>query len=320
MPLVSSAYKPSWPFKNGHFSTMYSAKLRPMPRLVQERERLILPDGDFLDVDWSFSSEDTSKLAVLLHGLEGNAQRTYIKGMGRVLVNNNWHVAAMNYRGCSGKPNTKFESYNAGKTDDLDVLISEILRKDAYDEIVLVGFSLGGNLLMKYLGEQDTLPKQIKKGVAISSPLDLKYSLQRLNGGDNWIYRMVFLNSMRKKFKEKATRFPDQLDMKHLKKVRSIRDFDDLYTAPAHGFLDALDYYEKNSSGKFIENIKTPLLLLNARNDSFLSEHCFPFELASHSKNIYLETPKYGGHVGFHLTNKNYYNELRTLEFLTANH
>ena len=111
--------------------------------------------------------------------------------------------------------------------------------------------------------------------------------------------------------------FPEVLDPANLKKVRTIRDFDNLYTAPAHGFEDAEDYYAKNSSGKFIEHIKIPLLLLNAQNDSFLSKNCFPFELASHAKNIYLETPKFGGHVGFHQSNETYYNETRALQFIT---
>ncbi len=317
MPLVSSTYRPDWPFNNGHFSTVYSAKIRPMPKLIQEREALILQDGDFIDLDWSYASPKATRLVVLLHGLEGNAQRTYIKGVGRILVAKGWDIAAVNYRGCSGYPNNKLQSYNAGKTDDLHEVLLQILEKDRYHEIALVGFSLGGNLAMKYLGERSDFPKQISKAVAISSPLDLKQSLERLNEWDNWAYRKVFMASMRRKFKEKAKRFPEQLDIKNLKHVRSIRSFDDLYTAPAHGFTDADDYYAKCSSGIFLPRVTVPLLLLNARNDSFLSENCFPFELASHSKNIYLETPKYGGHVGFHKSNAIYYNESRTLEFLT---
>src|SRR5690606_12896304 len=127
MPLLPTHYKPILPFRNGHFSTIYSSKIRPMPSLMQERERLNLADGDFLDIDWSFSKGETQKVAIILHGLEGNAQRTYIKGQGDILQKNNWDIAAVNYRGCSGEPNLLYQSYNAGKTDDLEAVIHSIL-------------------------------------------------------------------------------------------------------------------------------------------------------------------------------------------------
>ena len=168
MPLVKSNYKPSYIFKNGHFSTIYSAKLRPSISLLQQRERINLPEGDFLDVDWSFSETKTNKVVILLHGLEGNAQRNYIKGAGSQLLQNGWYIAAMNFRGCSGEENFSYQSYHSGKTDDLESVINNVLEKDKYQEIVLVGFSLGANLLLKYLGERDDVPFQIKKSVAIS--------------------------------------------------------------------------------------------------------------------------------------------------------
>jgi Predicted hydrolase of the alpha/beta-hydrolase fold len=211
MPLVKSTYTPAAIFKNSHFSTIYSAKLRPSPKLIQKRERVTLPDDDFLDVDWSFSKKQTKRVAILLHGLEGNAQRTYMKGQARVLKQNDWDVAAINYRGCSGEINVKYPSYNAGRTDDLDAVIHHILKKDQYDEIVLIGFSLGGNLLLKYLGERESLPKEIKKGVAISSPLNLKGSLESLGLFYNWVYRTSFLYDLKKKFKIKMLQFPEKM-------------------------------------------------------------------------------------------------------------
>src|SRR5690606_5793104 len=188
MPLIKSHYKPSFPFKNGHFSTIYSAKLRPSPHLIQQRERLQLPDGDFMDIDWSFAEKPSQKVAILLHGLEGNAQRTYMKGQAKTLNQNGWDAAAVNFRGCSGEANLSYQSYNAGKTDDLEAVINSILKKDKYSEIALVGFSLGGNLLLKYLGEREFFPKEIKKAVAISTPLSLKGSLESLNEFSNWVY------------------------------------------------------------------------------------------------------------------------------------
>ncbi len=318
MPLVSSTYTAKGIFKNGHFSTVYSAKLRPSPSVKQMRERLILPDDDFLDIDWSMSNEPSKKVAILLHGLEGNAQRTYIKGQAKHLVANGWHAAAVNYRSCSGEPNNKYPSYNAGKTDDLESVIDFILSKNQFSEIALVGFSLGGNLLLKYLGERQSIPKEITKGISISSPLNLKGSLKKLEQANNWLYRTSFLYGLRSKFKAKMSQFPEQMTQEDLKAIRSLFDFDTIYTARAHGFKSAWDYYEKNSSLQFLPEIKIPVLILNAENDSFLSPLCYPTDLASNSKNLYLETPKHGGHVGFHLSNKSYYSEMRTLQFLNS--
>lgn len=287
-----------------------------MPILLQERERINLADGDFLDIDWSFSNNESKKLAILLHGLEGNAQRPYIKGQGSILKKHNWDIAAVNFRGCSGEPNLLYQSYNAGKTDDLEAVIHHVLEKDNYDEIVLIGFSLGGNLLLKYLGEKDYFPKQIKKGVAISTPLCLKSSLQSLENFHNWIYRKTFLSKMRKKYKIKMKDFPEEMSVSDYNKINSLFDFDNVYTAPAHGFKDAFDYYEKNSSLPFLPNIHIPVYILNAENDSFLSTECYPKELAYKMKNLNLEISQYGGHVGFYKTNAVYYSEARVLEFL----
>ena len=317
MPLLKSHHKPNFLFKHGHFSTIYSAKLRPIPKLMQERERVALSDGDFIDVDWSFSKRKTRRVAILLHGLEGNAQRVYIVGQAKQLVLNNWDVAAMNHRGCSGEDNLLYESYNSGRTDDLESLVAFILKKGQYDEISLVGFSLGGNLVLKYLGEREVLPKEIKKGVAISAPLHLKGSLKVLSKVENMLYNKLFVHDLKKKYKRKMPHFPDKMNIETYQKIKTLFDFDNLYTAPAHGFIDALDYYEKSSSIQFLENIKVPVLILSAKNDSFLSKECYPIALASQLKNIYLEVPNYGGHVGFHKTNKEQYSELRAVDFLT---
>ena len=318
MPLVKSQHQPSFLFRNGHFSTIYSARLRPIPKLIQERERVMLPDGDFIDVDWSFSEKETRKAAILLHGLEGNAQRVYMKGQAMQLILKGWDVAAMNHRGCSGEDNLLYESYNSGRTIDLEWLIDSILKIGKYDEISLIGFSLGGNLVLKYLGEKEILPKQIKKGIAISAPLNLKGSLDALNRPENILYNRVFVNDLRKKYKRKMQHFPVKMNLQTYQKIQTLLDFDNLYTAPAHGFIDAFDYYEKSSSIQFIENIKIPILILSAKNDSFLSKDCYPITLATQLKNVYLEIPKYGGHVGFHKTNKEQYSELRSVEFLNT--
>ncbi|MCF6307471.1 MAG: alpha/beta fold hydrolase [Flavobacteriaceae bacterium] len=316
MPIIKSDYKPTYIFRNGFFSTIYASKIRNETNFFQQRERINLPDEDFIDLDWSYAEKPTNKLVILLHGLEGNAQRTYIKGMGRALKNNGRDTVAMNFRGCSGEDNLLYQSYHSGKTDDLIEVISHILEKDNYQEITIVGFSLGGNLLLKYLGEQTSLPKQIKKGVAISVPSNLKGSIETLMSPSNWMYSEIFLSNLKKKYKRKMKQHPDKMNMSDFAKIKTLKDFDDIYTSKAHGFKDAYDYYEKNSSNQFIPNIKIPVLILNAKNDSFLNEDCYPYQTAENSKNIYLETPLYGGHVGFHQTNEVYYSEKRTLEFL----
>ncbi len=316
MPIITSPYRAKGVFRNAHFSTIYSAKLRPTVSLLQQRERMRLQDGDFMDVDWSFANYPSRKVAILLHGLEGNSKRNYIKGAGRVLAENNWDVAAVNYRGCSGETNLLYSSYNAGKTDDLESVINFILKKDRYDEIALIGFSLGGNLLLKYLGERETFPKELKRAVAVSAPLNLKGSLESLTKFYNWVYRSTFLKDLKEKYREKMQHFPEKMNSSELKNIKSLLDFDNAYTAPAHGFKDAYEYYEKNSSGQFLKNITIPVLILNAENDSFLSAACYPKELAKNSQNIFLESPKHGGHVGFHLSNKIYYSEKRALQFL----
>ena len=320
MPLISSTYKPKGVFKNGHFATIYSAKLRPIPKLKQQRERLKLDDGDFLDIDFSFSKKKTQKIAIILHGLEGNAQRRYIKGQALQLTKTGWDVAAVNFRGCSGEPNNLFASYNAGKTEDLDAVVKFLQDKNKYTTISLLGFSLGGNLMLKYLGEQEMISKEIKKAVAISTPLNLKGTLESLSNFDNWIYRTSFLHNLRKKLNIKAKQFPDKMSAAAVKQVKSLLDFDNVYTAPAHGFKDAYDYYKQNSSKQFLPNITIPVLILNAKNDSFLTADSYPYKIAQNSKNIYLETPEYGGHVGFHQTNKIYYSEKRAANFLNETH
>jgi len=317
MPKVTSPYRPPTLFKNGHFSTIYSAKFRLVDIAQPERERILLPDGDFIDLDWSYTEKESDKLVVLLHGLEGNTSRPYIKGMKKHLTRQGFHTLGMNYRGCSGEPNTMFHSYNAGTTDDLDMVLQHILEKDRFKEIYLAGFSLGGNLLLKYLGERAFIAPQIKKAVAISTPFSLSASVEELHKFKNKLYSTVFLKDLKKKIQQKAQHFPEMLSRQEVKNIKTLLDFDMIYTAKAFGYESAYDYYEQCSSLGFLPNIQIPVYILNARNDSFLSEKCYPEDIASSRSNIFLEVPKYGGHVGFYDTDNFYYNERRTLDFLS---
>src|SRR6056297_1926906 len=192
MPQLNSNYTPPILFRNGHFATIYSGIIRSVNGVVQKRERLTLSDGDFMDLDWSDSSTPTKKLVVLLHGLEGDAQRPYITGSAKILNQNGYDACAVNYRGCSGEPNTMYRSYHSGATEDLIEVLDHILNTRDYSEIYLKGFSLGGNLLLKYLGEGNDIPEELKGAVAVSVPCRLDDSLRQLLSFKNRAYAARF--------------------------------------------------------------------------------------------------------------------------------
>ena len=315
MPLISSSYNPPFLFKNGHFSTVYAGAFRKIDNFSQKRERIELPDGDFLDLDWSFSGSVSSKVGILIHGLEGNAQRAYIAGSAKQLNTNGYDVCAINLRTCSGEQNRLYRSYHSGATEDLDAVIHHILANKNYSEIFLKGFSLGGNLTLKYLGEDRDIPKQVKAAMAVSVPCSLHSSCNELLKSKNIPYALRFKKHLIKKLKAKQKQFPKKISDTDIAQVITLKDFDEIYTSRAHGFKDALDYYEKCSCLPFLSNIKTPTLLLNAENDSFLGAACFPYQEAKNSTDLYLEVSKYGGHVGYYGQKNITYNEKRVIKF-----
>lgn len=315
MPVIASHYKPAFYFKNGFISTVYSGLVRRVS-LLQERERIILDDGDFLDLDWSYSKEKTNQVIILLHGLEGHAKRPYMTGTAKLFNNNAIDSVCVNFRGCSGEQNLKYYSYHSGATNDLTAVISHILSLKKYTHIYLKGISLGANVVLKYLGEQATLPKEVKAAIAVSVPCDLYGSCKELHKLKNKLFHDRFLNDLVAHLRIKQSLFPKALRLEDLNSIKTLFDFDNIYTSKAHGFKDALDYYEKSSSLQFLLNITTPTLIINALNDSFLSTKCYPVKEAKHNMHLYLEMPKYGGHVGFIDKGNSYYNEKRALEFV----
>ncbi|WP_010231039.1 YheT family hydrolase [Gillisia marina] len=319
MPILKSTYNPPYIFRNYHISTIYSAKLRSVKTVLQTRERLQLEDGDFLDIDWSYAKSCSSnKVLIILHGLDGNAQRPYVMGLAHHFNRHAWDVAAINFRGCSGEINKLYRSYNAGASEDLKQVVTQILSKKKYESLAINGFSLGGNLLLKYLGEGNNLPKELKAGVAISAPCDLHASLKKLNENRNWLYSKRFVRQLKKQLFLREKHFPEKITKEQIANCTNLLSIDELYTSQAHGFTDALEYYEKSSALSFIPNIKTPTLLINAKNDGFLSENSSPVEMAKNNPNFYLETPEYGGHVGFLQNKEATYTEERALEFATS--
>lgn len=312
---MTSAYqRPRFLF-TAHLETIYPALLRRVEGIKFERERIITPDDDFLDLDCV--SQGSRKVVIISHGLEGNSTRAYMQGMARALFNGGFDVICWNFRGCSGEMNRKLRFYHSGATDDLDLVVKHALSKK-YDEICLVGFSLGGNLTLKYLGESGQLA-QVRRAVAFSVPVDLHASCLKISRPSNWIYSNRFLKSLKNKVIEKS-KIMDGLDIKDIDKIKSLIEFDDNYTAPIHGFQNALDYYTKCSSVHFLKNIQVPTLLINAQNDPFLSESCFPEDALGGHVFVKFEKPEFGGHVGFSQFNENglYWSELRALSFLKS--
>jgi uncharacterized protein len=306
---------PYWLF-NKHLETIHPSLFRKVQLLQYKRERIQTSDGDFLDLDWL--QQDASHLIVICHGLEGNTSRPYIRGMAKAFYESGFDVLAWNYRGCSGEPNLLARFYNSGATEDLDEVIRHASDKQKYKSISLIGFSLGGNLVLKFLGEDKfESARQIRAAATFSVPVDLYQSCLQISRTENYMYTWYFMKSLRKKIEEKY-RLKGSLDISPLKQIKNLIEFDDAYTAPLHGYNNARHYYEMCSALQFMNEIKTPTLLVNALNDPFLSSSCYPEKQLSNHKFVELETPARGGHVGFTDINQKqlFWSEVRALQFI----
>lgn len=295
MPIVTSTFKaPAW-LRNGHVQTIVGAFLRRSQQARFERDRLELEDGDFLDLRWVREGRD--RLAILSHGLEGSTDEGYIRGMAAALSAAGWDALAWNFRGCGEEPNRLVRLYHSGATEDLSAVVDHAAA--SYARIALVGFSLGGNLTLKYMGEAPP-HDSVMAAVAISAPVDLAASARMLDQRwSNKLYLRRFIDSLVAKVEAKALHFPDQIDARGSRALRTFQEFDDRYTSRLHGFRDAADYWQQASARQFLLRITHPTLLLNARNDPFLAPECFPYPEAEESPCLFLETPVSGGHLGF---------------------
>lgn len=315
MPIIESTFKAPFFFRKGFVATVYSGLIRTV-KLEQKRERLELADGDFIDLDWSYAKQKSDKVIILLHGLEGHAQRPYLTGAAKLFNQSGIDAVSVNFRGCSGEPNRKYYAYHSGATEDLhDIILHAIQNKD-YNEIYLKGVSLGANMALKYLGERDDVPSEVKACIGVSVPCSLKHSAKQLHSFKNKLFHDRFKKKLVTSLKVKQSKFPEQLSEAEVNSINTLTDFDEVYTSKAHGFKDALDYYEQSSCLQFLPNIKVPSLIINALNDSFLTPECFPVKIAKNNPNLYLEMPNHGGHVGFIQRGGFYYNEKRALEFV----
>ncbi|MEA3211738.1 MAG: uncharacterized protein QOE70_4795 [Chthoniobacter sp.] len=318
MPVIASLFDPPLWLRNGHVQTILPVLLPRRLRVRLARERLELDDGDFLDLDWVRAHG--RRVAILLHGLEGSSRNGYIRGMAQALSAGGWDVLAWNFRGCSEELNRLPRFYHSGDTSDLAAVIRHAAA--SYPEIALVGFSLGGNVVLKYLGEAPPHPA-VRGAAAIAAPIDLGACARNLDQRwSNRIYLRRFIRTLVAKVEAKALRFREELDAAGARAIRTFEEFDDRYTAPLHGFRDASDYWEQSSARQFLNEIRVPTLFLSARNDPFLTAECFPFAEAERNPALFLEAPASGGHVGFlDLANGlQPWSERRVTSFLGADH
>ena len=295
----SRPFRPAWWCADPHAQTIWAAFLRPVPRVAARRERWDTPDGDFLDLD-RLDGPPGSPLLLILHGLEGSSRSKPVLGLLGRARRLRWRAAAMNFRSCSGEPNRLPRSYHGGETSDLAWVANRLAQEEPVAPILCVGFSLGGNVLLKYLGEQGAgAPPQLRAAAALSAPFDLAASARSLTRGSSAVYGRRLTASLRRKALEKLRRYPGLVDRQAVLAARTLEQFDNAVTAPAHGFPDAEAYWAASSSLSFLARIRRPTLLINARDDPFFPGRLLPVREISANPHLRALFPDHGGHMGF---------------------
>lgn len=316
MPVKPTTYQgPPFYLFNGHLETIIPSLYRKIDGLNYLREKIPTPDNDFLNLDWS--KVGSRRLLIISHGLEGDSERHYVRGLAKLFNSNQIDVLAWNNRSCGGEMNLQPVLYHHGADYDLKTVISHVVHKYDYEEIFLTGISMGGAQTLNYLGKNSkNLPAQIKKAAVYSTPCDLPSSAATLKSRRNVFYKKRFLGKLKDKMRRKALQFPNLIDLDLLEQVQDFDSFDTLFTAKLHGFEDARDFYQSASPGPWIEKIPIPTLIVNALNDPLLGEECYPVKLAERKSEIILEMPKRGGHTGFILSKDEFtWAEYRFLRF-----
>jgi predicted alpha/beta-fold hydrolase len=316
-------YRPAWWVPGPHAQTLWGKFARRTPALPTLIERWPTPDGDFVDVLRLDAPAGRPRL-LLLHGLEGTVRSHYVGGMLHMARRRGWAADMLIFRGCGDEPNRAARFYHSGETSDLEFTVGRIIQEFPDSPIVLCGVSLGGNVLLKWLGERgDTPPKQVRAAVAVSVPYDLERGSRHISRGFARIYERNFLRTLRRKAEAKLREFPDLFDPEALRRAKTLYDFDDVVTAPVHGFLDAHDYYSRSSSLRYLSRIRRPTLLLSARDDPFLPSEVLDEveDIARDNPCLTLEFTARGGHVGFvggQRWRPTYYAEERADSFLSS--
>jgi len=295
MPLVKSYFRPAWWLPNAHLQTVWSTFFRRRPALALETERVTLDDGDFIELAW-LGKNTNLPLVLMLHGLEGSVNSPYSKGLMQRLGQAGFAVCFFHFRGCSGQLNDRDRSYHSGDTGDLQQVIRHIYLQYQRKIYALVGFSLGGNVLLKWLGEQGAAA-EVKRAVAISVPFVLDDAARRMNHGLSRLYQRHLLSRLHKKYQEKFRRQSSPLKV-DVTQLNTFYKFDDQVTAPLHGFEGVDDYYRRSSSRQFIPKIGVPTLLIHASDDPFMYPTTVP-DASELPPTVTLELSAAGGHVGF---------------------
>ncbi len=321
MPLIPRSSYPGPPFlqRGGHLQSMIPGVFRRVKGVDYQRERIGTSDGDFLDLDWLYTTSPTRRLVVITHGLESDSRASYCMGTAKLFAQNGWDALAWNCRSCSGEMNRKFRMYHHGDTEDIAAIVQHALASGRYDTVVLVGYSMGGNITLKYVGTGgENLPIQVRTAVAFSAPCDIRAGADVLDRWDNWIYKKRFMSFLQKKIRHKARQFPGRLDVSKLKLVRRWYDFDEYFSAPICGFNSADEFHQQASAKNFVAGTRIPTLLVSALNDPILTPECFPVEIAREHPFFHLELSSEGGHCGFQARGGGEYSwaERRALEFV----
>ncbi|MES2818881.1 MAG: alpha/beta fold hydrolase, partial [Pseudomonadota bacterium] len=303
---MSTPFQPAWWLPGAHLQTVWSAFCRPPPVLERQRERLWLDDGDFLDLDWYGPHRVDAPLVTVLHGLSGSSKSLYVLGLQQRLAAQGWASVAVNWRGCSGEPNLLPRGYHSGASEDLAAVLEHLRAQRPLAPLYAVGYSLGGNVLLKHLGETGAACA-LQGAVAVSVPFRLDHCADRMNLGLSRFYQAHFMRALVGYVRDKQRSFQhagqhDRLTalrgLGGLEDLRTFWQFDGRFTAPLHGYADAGDYYRRASSRFFLGAIRVPTLLIQAADDPFVFAHSVPepTELAAGTE---LELHARGGHVGF---------------------
>ncbi|CAN5146192.1 alpha/beta fold hydrolase [soil metagenome] len=319
-------YTPAWWVPGRHAQTLWGRLFRRVPAVQTRLERWETPDDDEIEVhrlDASGATPDRMPRLILLHGLEGTIRSNYIQGTLALARKRGWAADVLIFRGCGTRMNRQRQMYHSGETSDLNLVIERVAAEHPEQPIVLAGFSLGGNVLLKWLGEhREALPPQVRAAAAVSVPFNLEAGARQIEHGFSRIYTYHFLRSLIIKARTKLAAYPDLFDVPRLARARTLFDFDDAVTAPVHGFLDAHDYYSRSSSLQYLSAVRTPTLLLSSFDDPFLPREVADAVLSVAQSNSLLEVEFYatGGHVGFvdgRLPFRpRYFAEVRVVEFL----
>lgn len=298
--IIDSTFKPAWWLSNAHAQTIYPTLTRNVNSPIDKTERLELPDGDFIDLAWAVNGlSDDTPLVIFLHGLGGNAESPYVAGQLKAYNRNGWRAVLMHFRGASAEPNRLLRAYHSGDTADLNYFLDIITKREPQTKKAIVGFSLGGNVLLKWLGEQG-LQSYVQAAVAVSVPFLLNLVADKFNHGFSRIYQSYLLKKMRTMFLHKREIYPS-LFPENMQKIDSLScfwTFDDQVTAPLHGYPHVHAYYRESSSRPYLSQIATSTLIIHSIDDPFMTKDVIPMahEL---SDDVTLELTTKGGHVGF---------------------